>query len=289
MSVIEQTGLTYKSAEYAKALAASEAKVGKTTYLVASALGVLPWQKTGGIVDLPENLHLLTFDSNALGGLARFIVETCGAPKEALNFKVYNMQESVRRVSESDSDYDMSLYTDIVTTIDKIQQRAKGVACIVISSLTGMASGLERAIIGGPKGKGYSDPSKWKALAHQLHEIQNYVQFDKWHTFWEGHIDKREAFAVGSAPAPSKESIRVSGEAGRNWGYNVEQIFRVRRMFGTTFPSSKVDQVYLDTRPSLDFVAAGRGFTECLEAKEPDLTVALAKLGLRVGNWGQKK
>lgn len=283
-----ETGFTYKSAEYAKALTASEAKVGKTTFLIGSCLGVLPWQKSGGVVDTPENLHVISFDSNALGGIARFITETCKAPKEALNFKVYNLQDTMRRVSESDNDYDMSFYFEVMEAIEKIRQTAKGVPAVIISSLTGLASGFERAIVGPPTGKGYSDPSKWKALAHQLHEVQNFVQVDRWHTFWEGHVDKPATMQVGQNAPQAKETIRVSGEAGRNWGYNVEQIFRIRRNFGTVFGQSKVDQVYLDTRPSLDFVASGRGFTEALEPKEPDLTVALDKLGLKTGHWGAK-
>lgn len=284
----EMTGDSYEASPYMKALCASEAKVGKTTFLVASVLGVLPWQKFGGIVDSPENLHVITFDASALGGIKRFIAESCGAKKEALGFKVYNLEDDMRRVAETDSDYNMAFYTTVLDTISKIGEKARGVPVVVVSSLTGLAAGVERSVVGPPSGKGYSDAAKWKTLAHQLHEIQNYAQIDKWHCFWEGHIDKPAGLGLKNE-APPKETIRVSGEAGRNWGYNVSHIFRIRRLFGQLQPGTKIDQVYLDTRPSLDFVASGRGVTEALDPKEPDMTVVLGKLGLKVGHWGRRK
>lgn len=286
--MIETTGAEYKASEYAKALTASESKVGKTTFLVGSCLGVLPWQKYGGVVDTPENLHVITFDANALGGIQKFLTQSCGAKAEALKFRVWNLQDDMRKVSETSGDYDMTFYSAVLGVLDKIHDRVKGVPAVIFSSLTGLANGIERSIVGEPKGRGYSDASKWKALAHQLHEIQNFAQVDRWHIFWEGHLDKQAQLGLKNE-APAKETIRVSGEAGRNWGYNVEQIFRIRRQFSQPHPGTKVDQVYLDTRPSLDFVASGRGFTESLEAKEPDLTVALGKLGLKVGHWGYSK
>lgn len=281
----EQTGETYESSKYAKALLASESKVGKSCYLVASALGALPWQRHGGIVDRPENLHVITFDANALGNMNRFLVETCGAPKEALKYRVYNLQDDMRRVSESDSDYDMGFYNTVFQALMLIQDRAKGVPVVLFSSLTGLAAGVERSIIGPPNGKGYSDPSKWVALAHQLTEIQNFAQIDKWHVLWEAHLDKPPPPPMKAAENPPKESIRVSGKAGRHWAYNVEQVFRIRRQMGMKHTGTKVDQVYLDTQPALDFIASGRGFTEALSAKEPDMTVAFHKLGLQIGRW----
>ncbi len=39
----------------------------------------------------------------------------------------------------------------------------------------------------------------------------------------------------------------------------------------------------------MEVIANGRGFTENLEKKEPDLTVAFKKLGLTVGGYGAKQ
>jgi hypothetical protein len=39
----------------------------------------------------------------------------------------------------------------------------------------------------------------------------------------------------------------------------------------------------------MDFVPGGRLFTEKLEPREGDLTLAFYKLGLTVGRWGSKK
>lgn len=284
--ILEQTGENYVSSKFAKALLASEAKVGKSCFLIASALGVLPWQKHGGIVDDPRNLHVITFDANALGGIQRFLLETCGAPKEALGFKVYNLQDSLRRVAEGDTDYDMTLYGEIMTCIEKMKQAAKGTPVLHISSLTGAAKGLERSVVGPPAGKGYSDISKWKLISHQLHELQNFAQVDRWHCLWEAHIDKTVPMSQGKDAQPAKESLAISGEAGRTWTYNVEQVFRIRRMFGQVFDKTKCDQVYLDTRSD---IGSGRNFNEALDAKEPDMTLAFKKLGLQVGHWGAKK
>lgn len=292
MPILEQTGDTYQSSQYAKALAIAEGKVGKTTFEVASLLGVLPWQKEGGVVTKPEHLHILTFDANAGGGLKKFIKETCNAPDEALKFRIYNLQDTMRRVSEGDGDYDMAFYNDVLSAISMVSDRVRPgeVHAIVFSSLTGLAAGFERALIGPPKGRGYSDPSKWKALSHQLSEVQNYAQVDKWHTIWEAHLDKPASMGMGKggdSEAP-KESIRVSGSAGRNWAYNVEQVFRIRRQFGRVHPGTKCDMVCLDTRPSFEFISGGRNFTEALEPNEYDMTAVFRKLGLKVGNWGAK-
>lgn len=288
--MIEQTGDSYTSSQYAKTLAASVAKVGKTSFLVGSALGVMPWQTKGGIITEPRNLHVFTFDANALGGTKRFLLETCGAPKEALGFSVYNFQDDARRVSMNQGDYDPSMFAAFMQALRTVGEKAAkgGVHTLLISSLTGIAGALERAIVGPPQGKGYADPSKWKTLSHQLNEIRNYAQVDQWHTIWEAHVDKPNPGPMGGNAAPPKETIHVSGEAGRNFAYNVEQVFRIVRLYGETFKSTKCDGVYLDTRPAMDFISSGRGFTEALDPKEFDLTHAYQKLGLKVGGWGAK-
>lgn len=293
-------GNEYQGGKYAKLLAASEAKVGKSSFLIASALGVLPWQKKGGIVDKPENLFVVSFDTDALGGLKRFLTETCGAPKEALNFSVINLEDDVRKVTETDGDYNMLVYNSVMQAIqharEQLAKQSNPTAVMHFSSLTGMSLALERGVIGAPKGKGYSDPSKWKALASQLMEVQQWAQLDNWHCIWEAHIDKANGMDLkgdGAAGGAQKDSISVSGKAGRSWGVNCSHTFRIRRNFGTVHVNAdgkrtKCDEVYLDTKPTFDFVSTGRAVTESLDAKEPCLTVALEKLGKKVGHWGAR-
>jgi hypothetical protein len=286
----ETTGEEYQSSQFAKALCVSEAKAGKTCFLLGSALGVLPWQQYGGIVDKPENLHVIALDSNAIGGAKEFLLQTCKAPPEAMKFTVYNMQDDIRRASNSRSDWDTSLYNAFInvarTAADRIR-KSKGVGVILVSSVTGIAPALERAI-GGPPGekKQTMDMSKWSEYNRQLAEIRNLLQQDDYHTLWEGHILRVEREGQGGTTV--KETLQLRGQAGQNFAYNVEQIFRIKRLFGESHPGTECDAVYLDTRPEMDFVVNGRGFTEKLKQKEPDMTVAFAKLGLEVGRWGAK-
>lgn len=277
------TGNKYLSSPYAKVTAVSEPKAGKSSYLVGAALGVLPWQKNGGIVDRPESLHVFTFDAGALDGIRRFLLDTCKAPEAALNFTVYNLEDDIRKLYDNDNDYDMSLYNTVTSAIQDAKSNLKkdSINVALFSSLTGMAKGLERGVIGPPKGKGYSDPSKWQIISSKLMEIQNYAQQDVWHTFWEGHIDKPATMGQDTA----KETINVSGKAGRSWAFNTPQVFRIRRQFGQPHPGSKCDLTYLDTRPSLDFISGGRSFTEALDQKEYDPAEAFRKLKLITGNW----
>lgn len=289
----EQSGETYQSGDFAKALAVAESKVGKTTFLVASALGVLPWQKFGGVVDKPENLHVIALDSGAVSGVSSFL-KMCDAPAEAYKFRVYNMQDDVRRISTAESDWDYSFFNNMVQTIKKIQDRCKsGSPMVIVSSLTTLALTLERALAGAPgdsakKGAGM-DQSKWTDYARQLNEVRNLLQQDSWHMLWEGHVYKPPNTGQNKkAEDDRKETIQVSGKAGYNFPNNVEQIFRLRRMFGDTYENTKIERVFLDTRPTMDFIAGGRSFTENLDPKEHDLTLAFYKLGLKVGRWGSK-
>jgi len=287
--MIESTADEYQSSKYAKALAVAEAKVGKSSYLIASALGVLPWQQYGGIVDSPRNLHVITFDANALGGIAKFLTETCGAPAEALKFNVYNMQDDVRAVSKMGSDWDYTLYNTFNEVVNKVGSKARGVPMVLVSSLTGLAQGLERALAGPPgvKARGAGmDQSKWAAYAHWLSEIRNLVQQDDWHCWWEGHIYKPPATGQNQESRP--ETLQISGKSGQNFAYNVEQVFRIRRRFGLKYKTSRVEETYLDTAPTLDFISGGRSFTESLKEKEADPTTVSAKLGLKVGQWNNR-
>ncbi len=286
--MIKGSGTTYQSSKFSKATCVGDAKQGKSSYLTAGILGVLPWsdKKIGGIVDKPQNLHVFTFDAGALDGIKRFLLETCKAPPEAMNFTVYNMEDDIRKLYANDGDHDASLYNTVISTVqDALDTASKGGthACL-FSSLTGMAKGIERGVTGPPKGKAYADFMKWQMIAANLIEIQNWVQRDVWHTFWEGHIDKQPGLTDGGG----KESIQVSGKAGRSWAFNTPQVFRVRRQYGQVHPGTKCDLVYLDTKPNLEFIAGGRGYTEALEAKEYCPASAWKKLGLQVGGWGAK-
>lgn len=285
------SGKEYQSSKYAKATCVGDAKQGKSSYIVASVLGVLPWQTGGGIVDKPENLHVFTFDAGALDGIRRFLVETCKAPELAMNFTVYNLEDDVRKLYANDNDYDFSLYNTVLSTVTdafNTVEKNKGVHACLFSSLTGLAKGLERGINGapklGPNGKaGYSDFTKWQILSAQLMEVQNWVQRDLWHVFWEGHIDKQPTMT-----ADTKESMQVSGKAGRSWAFNTPQVFRIRRQFGQAHPNTKCDLTYLDTKPALEFLVGGRSFTEALDPKEYDPAAAFRKLKLTTGDWNKK-
>lgn len=278
-----QTGATYQSTKYAKALVVGENKQGKTCALVAGLLGVQPWQKEGGVVTSPAHLHIATMDANALGGIQKFLKETCKAPDSALEFNVYNMQEDFMRVSTSTHDYDDTFFIallDVIKAVDKAASKG-GVHAFIISSLTGAAHGIQRALFGPPTGRGQADQNKWALLGQKLNELQRTAQQDKWHTLWEAHLDKKVDVKSGD----SKEGIQVQGSAGKTWAYNVEQVFRFRRSYGQKFEKTNCDKVALDTRPSLDFIANGRGFNESLDPSEPDITAAFRKLGLSVGGW----
>jgi len=284
----EQTIDSYQPSNYAKAVAASEAKVGKTVFLAAGCLGVLPWQEYGGVVDDPRNLHIVSLDANAAGGIGTFL-DACGAPKEAKRANIYNLQEDVRRIASQSDDMNYDFYNLLLQTAKKIEDRCKsGVPVVIISSLTTMAQSLERAIAGPPgdprKGGLGMDQNKWTEFARQVNELRNVFQHDNWHCIWEAHIYKPPP--TGQGGQDKKETIQVSGKAGYQFTNNVEQVFRIRRLFGQTHQGTNVDQMYLDTRPAMDFVPGGRLFTEKLSAKEFDITYAFSKLGLKIGQWG---
>lgn len=295
---IEQTGSTYQGSNFAKAVMVSTAKTGKTCFIVASALGALPWQREGGVVDHPKNLHVIAIDANSLGGIRDFLIKSCNAPEEALQYKVWNLQNAVREAYAETEDYSLTFYNVLVTTLNKIHQQCKGVPFIHIASLTGAAMALERSIIGPPgsggrknssgepSGRGYSDMSKWKSLEHQLFSLQNMFQVDLAHCAWEAHVD------VGPAPvgnAEVKTSIRVSGSAGRHWATNAEQVFSIKREFGQRYKETQVDKCHLETKTGLEALQInGRRFNECLDPQERDMTVAFKKLGLKVGHWNAR-
>lgn len=283
----EQSGSTYQSAKYAKALIAGEAKSYKTASTMAWALGLFPWQKNGGIVSKPEDLHVVTFDAGALSGVNTFLKKTLGAPDAAFNYKVWNFQDDARQAFESEKPYDHSLYNSVLAVQQRLRDAVAtggGTPVVLFSSLTVLAMALERALMGPPtgagkSGKGVGDEDRWGLLKRQLFTIQNAFGVDAWHMFWEAHVLK--------GTDDGKETLQISGSAGRNWGVNMEQIFRLQRGPVEQGPGGSLEKVYLDCRPSTEFIANGKNFNELLNPQEPDLTVALYKLGLKVGCWNK--
>jgi hypothetical protein len=282
--VIKTTAAKYgNGSAYAQALFLAEAKAGKSSFLCASALGVLPWQKQGGVVDRPDNLHVLTFDASALAGIAGFLTKTCRADESALGFSVYNFESDAQRVSLGTSEWDFSLFENVIATVRKIQAEVKarpGVHVVLVSSLTGLVQNLKRAIagpVGNKKGSGM-DMAKWDAYGSMVAELRNVVQSGEYHTFWEAHVEK-------TTGEDAKETVALQGKTGQSFALNTAQVFRIRRMFNQKFPGSACDQAFLDCKPNIEFIANGRKFNECLDEKETDLTAAFQKLGLAVGAW----
>lgn len=269
--------------QYLKSYVVAGGKEGKTTYLVASILGALPGQEQA-LVTAPEHLHILGFDSNAVGGLATFITKICGKPERYLDVDVRNMQDAARKIAESQSDWDYSFFNAVVLEIKALKAhiaKTEGVHAVVASSLTGLAEALQRGMSGPPnpaKKGGGMDESKWQDLSRQLIEIRNLLQVDTHHMFWEGHV-----FRAGSKDNVHEE-VGVPGKVGKNWGFNVDQVFRLRRETAK-YPGTLIDKQYVDTKPSLDFTCGGRGFTGVLADKEYSLVDVANKLGYKVGGF----
>ncbi len=281
-----ETLKTEKSkSQFMKAYVVAEGKAGKTSFLVASILGALPHQKQG-LVTSPSHLHVLGFDSNAVGGLADFLTKLCKKDDRYLEVDVHNMQDPARKVAESQGDWDYSFYQAVIAKVQVIRNLVKtqpGVHAVLVSSLTGLAEALQRGMSGPPnasKKGGGMDQAKWQDLSRQLIEIRNLLQVDTHHVFWEGHVYK-----VGSGD-DTRDAAGVPGTTGRNWGFNVEQTLRLRRETAK-YPNTLIDKQYLDTKPTLDFTSSGRGFTGVLADKEYNLVDIATKLGYKVGGYSE--
>jgi hypothetical protein len=283
MSKTTLTAFGNSSSDYLKMFAVAEGKVGKTTYLAASCLGALPHQ-TEGLVDKPENLHIIGYDEAFVDGLLRFIKESCKRPDAFLNVSVHDLTDVTRKAFNGQG-WNYSVYNATMAELQNIQQDAKrgGVHAVVFSSLSGLAGGIKAGLAGAPdpakKGSGM-DQAKWDGMSHQLNAIRNFAQDDSAHIFWEGHVMKSSA----AKEEDQKEGNGIQGSAGKSWGFNTEQVVRLRREMAK-YPNTPVDKVYMDTRPSLDFVSGGRGFNEALEQKEYDLVAVAKKLGKKVGGF----
>jgi hypothetical protein len=283
--VAKQTLATFgnSSSDFLKMFAVAEGKVGKTTYLAASALGALPHQ-TEGLVDKAENLHLFGFDEAFVDGLLKFLKDSCKKGDSYLNVSVHDLTETVRK-SSGGSDWNFGVLNAVMAELQSVKSDVQkgGVHAIIFSSLTGLANGIEAGLAGAvnPAKKGAGmDMAKWGSFNQQLNAVRNAAQSDTHHTFWEGHITKTRA----KDEEDQKDTVSISGKVGQNWGFNVEQVVRLRREMAK-YPNTTIDKVYMDTRPTLDFVAGGRGFNESLQQKEYDLVEMAKKLGKKVGGF----
>lgn len=273
-------------AQHLNAFCVAEPKCGKTTFLAASALGALPGQK-GGLVSSPEHLHILAFDSIAVEGLDKFLLGACGKPESWLNVNVINMADDIRQAyaEESANNYRwFSAVRKAITEVQKSVASKPGVHAVIVSSLTGAAETFVRAIGGAPsdgttkKSGSGMDQDKWQLLSSQLVDFRAKMATDTAHVLWEGHVARIPA----TNTEPAKEGIQIPGKTGQNWGFNVDQVFRLKREMAK-YPNTTIDKVFMDTRPTMDFIAGGRGFGTQLDPREYDLAQAAQKLGKRVG------
>lgn len=298
-----QTLDTYESSTYGKECCISKAKVGKTTFLIGSILGVMPWQEYGGIVDKPENLHVISFDAAAVDGVKEFLVNECGASKEIGKVHIENLQRAAEKAFAGRGDYDGEFLNTFYDTVKKIQDLTSkpGVHCVLISSVTMAAKAVLRSISGpafqmngNTMKKSPMDRNKWGLMSQVMTELQWQVQSDRYHTIWEAHHgDKVTKETDGKGDPVTLDSIQIDGSTARSFPAQVERIWEIKRvpmkyMDPKTKKPTKVDTVYFDPFPRFDFgdVQTGRKVSSRLEPKEPDLTHAFNKLGLKVGQWG---
>ena len=124
------------SSDFLKMFAVAEGKVGKTTYLAASCLGALPHQ-TKGLVDKPENLHIIGFDEAFVDGLLKFIRDSCKKSAGYLNLSVHDLTDIVRK-SSTGSDWNYDVNNAVLNALPGIKAEVtKGVVhALIFSSLT---------------------------------------------------------------------------------------------------------------------------------------------------------
>lgn len=271
---------------YAKQVYMADAKLGKTTWLVASLLGALPGQ-TESVVSAPENLHILGFDEGFADGLSEFIIGACKKSPALLNVTVHDLSEA-RRKSGLSAGNDYTFSNAVQAEIMKINAATAkpGIHAVVASSLTGLTEGLYTGLAGLPGGQseetgkvlkgGGMDQSKWQDLERQVIAIRNRLQTNQHHVFWEAHIyqDKK---LQGNQEVLVEALAAGKGGGGKHFGANVEFVFRLRRE-AAKFPNTIIDKCFVDTKPSMGTFTTGRKAT-LLEDRETDLVQILKKLG----------
>lgn len=279
--------------KFIKIFAVSDAKIGKTTYLACSALGALPEQEFGLVSD-PSCLHIIGFDEGAVDGLKRFLVDACKRP-DATKFPVWPMWDICRTAILGEG-YDSTILNTVVAVLQEINKTVGAsptkTHAVLFSSFTGMGMALKHGISGKPKPDSSGqikssgmNQAKWDILNAGLMTIRAEAHRNNKHVMWEGHVQKKFIMLEDGSQKSggTEETVGVPGGEGRNWAANVGEVVRLRRE-AVKYPNTLIDKVYLDTRPSLDFVSGGRGFNT-LAAKEYDLAKMVQKLGKQVGGY----
>lgn len=134
------------------------------------------------------------------------------------------------------------------------------------------------------------DQSKWDTLGSHMLDMRAAAQNPNWHCWWEGHMHTEPPDENGDR----EERLILQGTAGKSFAYNVSHVFKIHRFFGKKYTNketgkqSPVEEVCINTRPTVNFVSNGRRVTETLAPQEFDLAVTMRKLGFKVGNWGHK-
>lgn len=291
----------YKSSKYAAEIVLAPAKVGKTVSLIGNALGVMPWQEYGGIVDKPENLHVITFDAVTCEGALEFLMTECGAPEGIKNVHVENLEQAARKAFAGGA-YDSTFPNKVYDAVRKCQDLSArgGVHMILFCSLTMCAKAWLRSLSGpaltnrsdGTMQRSPMDQNKWGLFAMQMTELQFQVQDqDKYHVIWETHWAEKTSEKKKDNEGNPKvyDTIQVMGSTKEQFPAQCARPYMLTRKKGSWKAGSKVGLVEFDTQPDLDFgesMMAGRKVVGVLEPKENDLTVMFNKLGLEIGGWG---
>lgn len=276
------------SSKWARQIYMADAKLGKTTWLVASLLGALP-EQTGAVVSAPKNLHLIGIDEGFADGLSEFIVGQCKKPESLLDVTVHSLSEDRRR-SGLGGEWDFNFFNKFTRVISQIEAATKGpgVHAVVVSGLTSLAEGLYSGLAGIPGGStesgkiakgGGMDQSKWQDLGRQIISLRNRLHIDQHHVFWEAHIHQDKKMQ-GNQEVMVEALYAGKGAESKHFAANVEYIFRLRRETAK-FPNTLIDKCFLDTKPTMGTFTTGRKST-LLNEKETDLLTVLTKFGKNV-------
>lgn len=273
--------------KYARATVAATAKEGKTTWLISSLLGALPEQE-GSVVTSPAHLHVISVDSAAVEGIGHFLTNLCKADPACLGVDIWDLSGDVSAALNEQTPKSYKFFNRMKEVIDTIQrevQQKPGVHATVVSSLTGVAEAILRSISGPVKENSSGsamDPDKWQLFANMLIELRVKLQVDIQHVFWETHVYKKPPGLnmrneSAKEAQPEKETLMIPGKSGVNWGFNVDQVWRMRREVAR-WPGTPIEKVFIDTQPKMDFLSSSRGASK-LKPIEYDLYAVLKKLG----------
>lgn len=289
----EQTLEQYQSSNFGKEMVIAPYKATKTTTTIGNLLGVMPWQEYGGIVDKPSSLHIISFDASAVGGVYKFLTDECGAHKDIGKVHIENLQDAAKKAFASKTEYDPTFLTTLYEAVRKCQDRAagNGVHAILFASFTMCAKAILRSVSGPAFVSGRKsamDQNKWNYVKQVLTELQWQTQQDNYHTIWECHLGEKVSKETDGGGNPKVlDTIQVDGGTAKTFPAQVERIWEVERL-PQRWEKTKVNMTTFNPNPRMDFgeVQTGRGVTGILDDREPDLTAAFSKLGLKIGGWG---